>query len=229
MMKCNCIIPLSMIVFIFASCAKIDNYSAPDGDIYGKLIDKITKKSLQTEQPNGFLIKLFEKGGMLNSPISFWGKPDGSFENANIFSNEYKVLPTEGAFFPVDTITAKVGKHTQVNFEVMPFLAVADISVKPSSGKVTTTYKIVRARVGDKIAERKTLVSEIPIVSNVVYDFKSEADLTNTDDNKILSTTYTDIVDGLTSGKTYYVRIAVRTNNALKKYNYSKTFEVNIP
>lgn len=214
---------------MFAACAKIDNYPAPDGDIYGALTDKITKDSFQTEQPNGFQIKLFEKGGKLNSPISFWGKPDGAFENANIFTSEYKILPTEGAFFPVDTITANVGKRTQVNFEVMPFLAVTDATVTPSSGKITASYKIARGMAGDKIVERKTLVSDIPIVSNIVFDFKSETDLTGTDDEEILFSKFTDVVTGLTPGNTYYVRIAVRTDNALKKYNYSKTFKVQIP
>jgi hypothetical protein len=228
-MKHNHILFLLLAFPMFAACTKIDNYASPDGDIYGILTDKLTKDSFQSEQPNGFLIKLFEEGGKLNSPVTFWGKPDGTFENANIFTNEYKVLPMEGAFFPVDTLTVKVGKRTQVDFEVMPFLAVTDVTVTPSSGKVSVSYKIVRGKAGDKIVERKTLVSHIPIVSNVVFDFKSETDLTGIDDDKILSTGHTDVVTGLTSGNTYYVRIAVRTDNALKKYNYSKTFQVMVP
>ena len=216
-------------VFLCASCSKIDNYPAPDGGIYGKLTDKITHEGLETEQPGGFTIKLFEKGGKLNSPISFYGKPDGTFENANIFRNTYQVLPTEGAFFEIDTLSVQIGGHTEVNFEVDPFLAVTDVTVTPSKGQVTAHYKIARDRVAYKIVERKTLVSSVPTVNNIVFDTKTETDLSGVADDAVLAASYSDVVTGLVSGKDYYVRVAVRTDNGLKKYNYSKTFKVTIP
>jgi hypothetical protein len=212
---------------LLASC-EIDNYEDPNGGIYGNLIDDITKEPLQSEQPQGFNIKLFEKGGRMNSPIIFSGKPDGTFENAWIFQNEYKVVPTEGAFFPADTAVVKVGERTEVNFTVTPFLALTDVSIQPGSGKIISSYKIARSRVGGKITERKTLVSRIPTTNNVVFDSKSQTDLSATADEEILATPYTDEVTGLASGK-YYVRIAVRTNNGLNKYNYSKVYPVTIP
>ncbi|MEJ7767768.1 MAG: DUF3823 domain-containing protein [Chitinophagaceae bacterium] len=224
----NMISVLSLIV-VFQSCSKIDNYKAPDGNIYGKLVDKITKENIQTEQPNGYSVKLFEKGGKMNSPIVVPGKPDGTFENAFIFQNEYMVLPTEGAFFPVDTVKVQVGSHTEVNFEVMPFLAVTNVTITPSAGKVTANYTIARSQVGDKIVERKTLVSRVPTVNNSVNDFRSQTDLAGKPDLDILAAPYSDVVTGLNAGTKYYVRIAVRTNNGLKKYNYSKVFTVAIP
>ena len=220
---------LTVIVVVLFSCNKIDNYNAPNGTIYGNLNDNITKEPIQSEEPNGFTIKLFEKGKSVNAPISFQGKPDGTFENAWIFQNEYKVLPTDGAFFPVDTVTLKVGSHTEVNFDVTPYLGILNANVSVSSGKVTTNYMIERSKVGDKISERKTLVSSIPTVNNVVFNFKSETDLSGITDDAILASQFTDVVSGLTSGGKYYVRIAVRTNNGLKKYNYSKIFPVTIP
>lgn len=214
---------------VLSSCGKIDNYSLPDGGIYGKLTDKITKEGLQAEQPNGFNIKLFEKGKMINSPITFSGKPDGTFENVLIFRNEYKVLPTEGAFFPVDTVKVQVGDRTEVNFEVMPFLAVTNVSVTASAGQITANYNIARQQVGDKINQRITLVSRVMTVNNAVYDFKKQTSLTSIPDETILSTQYSDVVTGLTSGKTYWVRVAVRTSNSLSRFNYSKVFSVTIP
>src|SRR5690606_30681759 len=107
---------ISFVLIIITAC-EIDNYDPPNGGVVGTLTDKITKENFQTEQPNGFYIKLFEKGGEIFSPITFSGKPDGTFENAWIFQNEYKVVPTEGAFFPVDTATILVGERTEQNFE----------------------------------------------------------------------------------------------------------------
>jgi hypothetical protein len=215
-------------MLLLAACSEIDNYGEPNGAIYGTLTDNITNEPLQSEQPNGFNIKLFEKGGQMNSPIIFSGKADGTYENAWIFQNEYKVIPTEGAFFPVDTVVVNVGSRTEVNFTVIPFLAVVNASVQPSAGKITASYRIARSRVGDKIIERKTLVSKIPTVNNAIYNWKQDTNVSGIADEDLLGTQFTDEVTGLAAGK-YYVRIAVTTNNALKRYNYSEVFEVTVP
>jgi hypothetical protein len=218
-----------IVIIIFLGSCKIDNYRPPNGGIHGKLLDKITGENLETQQPNGFSVQLFEKGGSINSPITILGKADGTFENSFIFQNEYKVLPTQGAFFPVDTLTIQIGSNSEANFEVMPFLAVSNTAVTASSGKITANYEIVRSQGEDKIVERQTLVSEIPTVNNVLFDFKSQENLSGVPDDEILSSHYSDVVEGLTPGKLYYVRIAVRTNNKLNKYNYSKVFQIIVP
>lgn len=212
---------------LFVSCSEIDNYEEPDGMIHGTLTDAITNENFQSEQPNGFNIKLFEEGGEMNSPITFWGKPDGTFTNAWIFQNEYQVVPTEGAFFPVDTVVVQVGNETEVNFTVTPYLAVTNASVQASDGQITASYEISRTEAVDKIIERKTLVSEIPTVNNIIYDFKKETDLSEMPDEDILAAEFADEI-AVASGS-YYVRVAVATDNALKRYNYSKVFEVEVP
>jgi len=212
---------------LLLSCSKIDNYDTPNGAIHGKLIDNITNANLQSEQPNGFIVKLFEKGGAMNSPIIFTGKPDGSFENAWIFQNEYRVVPAEGAFFPVDTAVVQVGTRTEVNFTVTPFLAVTGTSVQAAAGKITATYQIARTVAAEKIVERKTLVSKIPTVNNAIFDFKRETNLSDMPDEAILAASFAD--DVAVPAGTYYVRVAVRTDNALRRYNYSEIVQINVP
>lgn len=215
------------VLLLLVSCSKIDNYDTPNGAIHGRLIDHITNENFQAEQPNGFNVRLFEKGGAMNAPIVFTGKPDGTFENAWIFQNEYKVIPSEGAFFPVDTAVVQVGTRTEVNFTVTPFLAVVDATVQPTQGKITASYRITRSVAADKITERKTLVSKIPTVNNAIFDFRNETNLSGIPDEDILSTSFTDEVT-LSAG-TYYVRVAVCTDNALRRYNYSEIFRVDVP
>jgi len=223
------IIYLVIAVAVLTSCGKIDNYKYPDGDIFGKLTDSITLDNFQNDQPNGFSIKLFEKGGNINTPIRFTGKSDGTYENALIFQGEYNVLVSEGAFFTQDTVRGvKIGAHTELNFTVMPYLAVTNAVVTPSAGKITATYNIKRGRYIAKITERKVLVSTVPTVNNVVNNFKfQDTNLSKIPDETLLATNFSDVVTGLTSGVTYYVRIAVRTGT--NKYNYSKVFTVTIP
>jgi hypothetical protein len=223
------IIYLVIVIAVLTSCGKIDNYKYPDGGIFGKLTDSITLDNLQNDQPNGFSIKLFEKGGLINTPIRFTGKSDGTYENALIFQNEYKVLASEGAFFTQDTVRGvKIGVHTELNFTVMPYLAVTNAVVTPSAGQVTATYNIAQRRFIAKITERKVLVSKVPTVNNAVNDFKFQVtNLSTIPDATLLTTNFSDVVTGLTSGMTYYVRIALRTGS--NKYNYSKVFKVTIP
>lgn len=223
----NLVAGICLCAFLFA-CTEIDNYDPPNGSIYGALTDELTNEAFQTEQPNGFTIKLFEKGGELNSPIVFSGKPDGTFENAWIFQNEYKVLPGEGAFFPVDTVVVQVGSRTEVNFTVTPFLAVREVEVEASPGKIVARYEMARSVAAEKIIERKTLVSKIPTVNNVIFDFKKETDLSGIPDVELLGVPFTDEITDLPAGD-YFVRVGVCTDNALKRYNYSKVFKVSVP
>lgn len=224
--------PIHSVIFLFlfviTSC-KLDNYEAPNGAVYGRLIDKITNESFQTQQPNGYNVLLFEKGGSPNIPFVITGKPDGSFENSHIFKNEYKMFVTEGAFFPLDTVVVNIGERTQVDFEVTPFLAMTHVAVTSASGKITSTYNIERDRVEGKILERRTLVSEIPTVNNVVFDHQQVVNLSSVPDEDILTDTFVDEIEGLVSGKKYYVRVAARVQSSLGRFNYSKVFEVTIP
>ena len=115
----------------------------------------------------------------------------------------------------------------------MPYLAITEANVTTAAGQVTVTYNITRQRViagsEGKINQRVTLVSAIPEVSNRVYNFRKLTNLTGIPDATILATQHTDVVTGLTSGKTYWVRVGARTSNALSRFNYSNIFQVTIP
>ncbi len=73
------------------------------------------------------------------------------------------------------------------------------------------------------------IVSEYPSVGNTINEHNVSRDLSATADETVLETHYTDEVTGLTSGKIYYARVAARTNNANKKYNYSEVVKLTIP
>lgn len=218
------------LVIVAVSCKKdIDDYAEPKDTIKGKIIDDITGAPILTEQPDGIKMRLFEDGyGSNLVSIDFWTKSDGTYEQGRIFPATYKVVPAEGAFFPVDTQTVTVNGVAEADFTVTPFLAV-EATITPGSGSVSATYKLKRTRVGDKISDAKILASGVPTVSNAVYDPGKSVTRTLTDipDTTILATQYTDILSGLESGKTYYVRVAARTGGA--KYNYSPVTAVTIP
>ena len=215
-----------------ASCSKLDNYDPPSATIFGSVIDSTTNTPILTEQPNGFQVRLIEQNYKNPNVLvqNFFGKADGTFERSRLFAATYKVIPIEGAFFPlVDTamVTVASNGRAEINFKVMPYLSL-DASAKAEGNNIIVTYKISRQRVGHKITERKTLCSVVPTVSNTVWYKNASASLSSTSDDQILATTYTDTIKDLPSG-TYYVCAAARTANPNNRFNYSPVFKITIP
>lgn len=216
------------ISLLITSCSK-DNYKAPDAGIKGEVIDVTTNEPIQTEQPNGIKIRLLELSYKDDvTPIDFWCKADGTFENSNLFADTYDAVPIEGAFFPSDTVQVDVSGIKTVDFKVMPFLTIKATAV-PATGSVITHYTISRPQAAGKITSCKTIVSFTPSVSNTINEFSVVHDLSGVPDDSILKNQYTDTIKGLTSGQTYYVRAAAIASNANNKYNYSPVFIVKIP
>jgi hypothetical protein len=226
--------PIYFFLFmILAACGKDDNYSTPDASIKGQVIDDITKQPIQTETPNGIRIRLLEKKYATPSNYDFWVKADGTYENSQLFSGTYDVRPIEGAFFPVDVKEVNIQGITEVNFTVVPYLAIT-ATATAASGTVTLKYKLSRSQVAGKITESRVMASSIPTVNINIYDVINNSNksvtrnLNGVTDDTILATEYTDAITGLVSGKSYYVRVAARTAT-IAKYNYSPVIKINVP
>lgn len=224
-------LPVLLFIAIMA-CKKIDNYKEPDAGIEGTVTDVLTNTPLQTEQPNGVRIRLVEQSSDYPNvqPYDVWAKPDGTFKSTYIFSGDYKVQAIEGAFFPIEEQRVLIKGMTQINFIVTPFLRISATVATTATG-ITASYQISRTQIGAKIQEAKLWVSSVPTVSNVSFDAgKSVArNLSAIADATILTTTYTDVINGLVSGKTYYIRVGARTNTTPTRFNYTPIVEVKIP
>jgi hypothetical protein len=220
------------ILMALASC-KVDNYKGPNAAIYGTVINSITNKPLQTEQPNGTRISMTQID-YSNKRIAnfFWGKANGTFENAKVFSGTYLVVPVNGPFFPADTQKVQIRGRTNVDFKVIPYLTImVQDSASNSSNGVTTRYSITRSQTGGNISKCGTIVSLSSHVSHAVNNKSLSVihDLTNVPDNTILSTQFADTLHGLKSGKTYYIRVEAITNGSNGQYNYSPVMKLKIP
>ncbi len=218
----------------FSSCKKSDNYSGPDAGIIGSVIDSITKKPIQTEQSaaGGITLRFWEQDpkykGLANQ-LDYIVKADGSFEHSKIFSGVYRAIPNIGPFITIkDTLTLTVNGTTTVNFTVTPYLAVTASATPGPAGSVTVKYKLIKGVPTAKIQEARAFASLSPNVSIPVSEKSVTRALTATPDATIEATEYTEVLSGLPSGQTFYVRVAARTaSNA--RYNYSEKFKVVIP
>lgn len=221
-------ISLACMLVVFASCGKRDNYAAPNAGIKGTLINADTQEPFETEQPNGVKIRMLDvKYGDGVSPIDIWAKADGSFETTQLFNGSYKVVPIEGAFFNADTTTVTVNGISDVSFNVTPFLNIAMDAAK-SGNDIIVKYNLSRSKVGDKIMQCKSVMSAYLTVSNTINEMAIEHDLSGEDDSSALATNYSDTLKNVTTGSSYYIRVAAKTANANNKYNYSKIVKIDM-
>jgi hypothetical protein len=225
------------------SCA-IDNYDEPDCTIYGTVIDDATGKPIQSQQPNGFKIRLMEYSwSETPQPLDFWGMADGTFRNTKIFAGEYGVQPIDGAFIIPEEQRVKIKGSGEVTFRVTPYLYITDVSFTnpvldplPDGGwegsyKMEVSYKLGKpAASPGKIQESYVFFarSEQVGLSGNDATLSRKIDLSGTDDETITQTTYTQTITKLPSGKTYYFRVGARTTTS-GRYNYSEVLEIKIP
>ena len=217
------------------SCSKTDDYAVPAETLAGNIIDSVTGQSILTEQPDGIRLKMLETSWSDNPiPWYFWVKNDGTFNNTKVFRGTYLVTPVDGPFFPVEGKTVDVKGITKVDFTVVPFLNVSIAGkLEMADTTVTVNFGISRAKVGFKILDARVFVSNTPYVSNGSFDNQLTPpviSLSGTDDDEVLSTTYSVKVTKLKRGRTYYIKVGARTDdNISKRYNYSEVQQIDIP
>lgn len=218
---------LNLLLILLATSCGVDNYVPPNATLQGELRAP-DGNLLITEQPNGFKIRIIEEGSPQNR--DFWGKPDGTFLNTKIFNGRYKIIPIDGAFFPVDTVETEISGVTTINFEVTPYLTI-DASIAQEAGVLRATYTISQAAGAGKINNARLLVSKWnPNVGMNHNDQSVVRDLLAVPDATVIQTEYTDEIAGyLESGVTYYARVAVLANNPLGRYNFSPVYEIVVP
>jgi hypothetical protein len=222
-------VTLFLLFGLLASCNKLDTYGEPEETLTGVVIDMVTNKPIQTEQPNGYRLRLMELSWSDNPiPLYFWGKADGTFHNSKVFAGKYEITPVEGAFFQPEPQTIEIKGVTSVEFKVTPYLSVYADQITLDNNQLTVKYRITRTQESQKIYDARVFVSTNPNVGfNVLTSSLSPLkDLRNIADQVILQTTFEEQITGLEKGKTYYVRIGARTNNPSLRYNFTETVKI---
>ncbi len=215
--------------FLFYSC-EIDNYDPPTMTLEGKVVDEVTGENLFTSQPNGIKVRLLEEGFEKPNPFDFWAMSDGTFKNTKLFASRYKVLVVEGAFedSSVEQLDVDLTNSNQVvEFKVMPFIRLKNVSITVSGTTAKATYKLERT------TSTRAPKSSLLLIYNSVHlhvttqGVKKSAvnNLSALTPAALADKTFDDQITGLTPGK-YYARVGVLTDNALGRYSYSQIVEI---
>lgn len=228
------IIVLTCLVCGFYSC-EYDNYDEPSARFSGKIIDATTGENfIMTSK--GLDIRMWEVSwNETPSPQTVNVKDDGTFNNNKLFAGIYKVLPVNGAFWPVrDTVVVELKEHTVQDFTVTPYLKLRIVDHRLEGTTLT-----ISGRIEAPVTEGLPKVIDIqPFVA--ITRFVGDGNITEYSDNNkveinknftdgVGDEVYTMTIPNLKPGRTFYVRLGARVDDSYKKHNFSDIIEVKVP
>ncbi len=205
----------------------LDNYDAPASAIYGSFIDKETGELVEQDIIRGTQIEYQE--GRFTTNQYMVVKPDGSYRNNQMFNGVYRITPVRGNFEPLETQLVDIKGDTKLDFEVIPFLRILNVSIFKNGDKIKAMFKVQQTgydnvlKIGlyagaDKTAGATVNQSavEIPVGATVSADqyFTIEMDITNN--------------NRLKKGFTYYFRVGAVIDAPEAKFNYAPAVELTL-
>jgi hypothetical protein len=252
-------------LLVLASCQKLDNWSAPGSRLYGNIIDSYTGTNLAMDN-NDWQIRIFDKTweqdhpGAVATYQSLAVMRDGVYNNTKLFPGKYYMLPYDGPFWPIDTVRdVVVGKETQQDFTLTPYLQVVDATVTlggTNAAPTLTFFCNVKAPVITglpNIYEVRCFLSLTNFCGNSnnigvpEYTTSQSSNNAATSARRSVNRTWAAELTarGLAAtvdripytmgpvpvkpGYTYYVRTGANVNALSRRFNYSPIVKIDIP
>lgn len=226
--KSSAFLVLTFCAFALSSCKDLDNYEAPDGGIYGSIIDASTNEPipLPVQGPSGVIINLFEQNTKATKSIDFYAKDNGTYENSQVFNGEYKVV-VNGPFVQVAENTVVVNGQTQLDFKVVPYSRI-EATASAAGKSITVTYKVSPSSPDYKTTEVYGYWNFAPGIDNSGSNYAEKLTSANAAGTMIFNLENSAIFKSnlykiANNGNKVYFRIGAKTNGMI---NYSKTVEI---
>jgi len=224
---------IGVAILASSACTKTDNYPGPNASFQGNIIAS-TGGNLETSDGS---TQIWMQQIGWTAPQTIPSKFDGTFEDTQLFSGGYKVIPTGGAFWPVyDTITVNLTKGTRHDFTVTPYIVIKNFQAVLNGTTLTLTYDIDAPIAAGlpTIKDTQPYVNTTKLVGtgasirefsdvNAVTINKDFVDMTPADKSRTLT------VPNLIPGRTFFVRVGVRLADSYNSSNFSNIIEVDVP
>ncbi len=214
-------------ITIFMVSCKLDNYDKPQSQLSGSIVDKETGELVEQDIIRGTQIEY--KEGRFTAIQYLSVKANGTFQNNQVFSGTYSMVPVRGNFEPIDAETVDINGHTQKVFQVTPFLRIKNVSIFKNGNKVKALFKVQQTgfdnvlKVGlyagvDKAvgANVNTAYIELPIGTKLTDDNYMSIELNLGSNPK------------LTTGKTYFFRVGAVIDAPEAKFNYAPALQLTL-
>lgn len=140
----NNIFILFIMSAVFASCdlAEIDNFSGPNSELSGRIIDEESGELIQQDIINGCRIEIWEHGYDPVTPQRLEIKTDGSYKDSRLFANSYTVIPISTNFHNVDTVEMEINGVTILDFTVTPYIRIKDATIEKVGDIITANFRV---------------------------------------------------------------------------------------
>lgn len=220
-------------IALTALCAvscELDNYVAPEGCIYGEIIDSGTGEAmpLPVEGNNGAVINLMEVGTKATLAQSFYARHDGSFRDAMVFKGLYSVT-ADGPFVAEGPYEVEVGDQTELKIYALPYCRI-EASASADGMKVTINYKVSPVESGARITTTYVLWNYRKQTDIITGNFcSSKADFTGKAEGSVTINIANEVQYNankekiIANGGKVYLRVAADVGGHI---NYSKVQEV---
>lgn len=215
---------------VFSSCEDLDNYDAPNGGIYGTILDASTNQPvpLPVQGSSGVIINLMEQNTSATKSVDFYAKYDGTYANAQVFNGDYEVT-VNGPFTGTAQKIVTIKGQTEQNFTVTPYASI-EASASASGKTVTIIYNVEASSPDFNVSEVYGYWNFAPGVDNSGNNYAEKKTVSGTSgtivfdlaNSSIFQTNEYKITD---NGNKVYLRIGAKTNGAI---NYSETIELTL-
>ncbi len=227
------ILLLSCATFLFAGC-QVDNYDAPDAQVYGSFLDEKTGELVGTDIENGNSIIVVEQG-FENPSNQYWNiKNTGEYRNNFVFSAMYDIKFENCNFYPFSQNDVKIKKgENRLDFTVTPYIRVVNPSIVKENGKIVAKFRLEAGKSEVRLNSVQLFAfSDMWVGNSVKYSLSGGTDKQSFENIAINSSTeYTltiDLAENKNSfkytGKNYYFRIGALASVSgvgTVRHNYS--------
>lgn len=218
----------ALALMLFAAGCKIDNYPAPDAQLYGTFLDAETNEPVEQDIIRGSTIEYIEHGYASQTKQVMLVKNDGTYRNNVIFANQYTITPVRGNFVPTEPQEVTVAGETQLDFKVQPYIRLKDAKIEKLGSKVIATFKIQQTVINN-VRKIGLYAHPEPSVGEPMRTVLSETEINGaTDPNKVykLEIDIPSNSNNLKTGNQYFFRVGAIIDAPESKFNYAKAVRI---
>ena len=220
----------ALLLALFVGACKIDNYPAPDAQLYGTFLDAETNEPVEQDIIRGSTIEFIEQGYASQTKQVMIVKNDGTYRNNLIFANTYTITPVRGNFVPAEPQEITVKGETQLDFKVQPYIRVKDVKIEKVGTKVVATFKLQQTVI-NKVKKIGLYAHPEPAVGEPMRTVLADQEInTVTDPNKIyqLEIDVPSNSSNLKTGNQYFFRVGALIDAPESKFNYAKAVRLTL-
>ncbi|MCF0074459.1 DUF3823 domain-containing protein [Dyadobacter sp. CY261] len=218
----------ALLLLLGAGACSIDNYPAPDSQLYGTFLDIDTNEPVEQDIIRGSTIEFIEQGYASQTKQTMIIKNDGSYRNNLIFANTYTITPVRGNFVPVTAQEVSVKGETKLDFKVQPYIRVKEASIEKVGTKIVAKFKLQQTVINN-VRKIGLYAHPEPSVGEPLRVALAEQEINGAiDPNKVYQVEI-DLPSNsnvLKTGNQYFFRAGAIIDAPESKFNYAKAVRV---